>query len=89
MSGYGQKVSKDSMKPGDLVFFHTGRSSRVNHVAMYIGNGKIVHSSSGQGGVRVDSITTGYYARKMVGARRVAKSPSKPSKPSAPKPVTE
>ncbi len=89
MSGYGQKVTKDSMKPGDLVFFHTGRSSRVNHVAMYIGNGKIVHSSSGQGGVRVDSITTGYYARKMVGVRRVAKSPSKPSKPSAPKPQAE
>lgn len=88
MSGHGQAVSKSSMKPGDLVFFHTGRSRRVNHVAMYIGNGKIVHSSSGQGGVRIDSINSGYYARKMVSARRVVKpSASSSQRPSAPKPA--
>lgn len=90
MSSHGQAVSKSNLKPGDLVFFHTGRSSRVNHVAMYIGNGKIVHSSSGQGGVRVDSITSGYYARKMVSARRVLKpSSGVAQKPKAPKPATE
>ena len=90
MSSHGQAVSKGNMKPGDLVFFHTGRSSRVNHVAMYIGNGKIVHSSSGQGGVRIDSINSGYYARKMVSARRVLKpSSGVAQKPKAPKPSVD
>ncbi len=84
MSTVGQRVSKDSMKPGDLIFFNTRRSSRINHVGMYVGNGKFIHSSSGQGGVRVDSINSGYYSRKMVTARRVVKTSSS-SKPGAPK----
>ncbi len=83
MSTVGQTVKKSSMKPGDLVFFKTGRSSRINHVGMYVGNGKFIHSSSGQGGVRVDSITSGHYSRVMVKAQRVVK--SAPSKPGAPK----
>jgi hypothetical protein len=92
-------VSTKNLKSGDLVFFKTGRSSRINHVGMYVGNGKFIHSSSGQGGVRIDSVTSGYYARKLVSARRVANlSPSKPAapkkpvvaaKPAAPKPDAE
>ena len=83
MATVGQTVKKSAMKPGDLVFFNTRRSSRINHVGMYIGNGKFIHSSSGQGGVRVDSINSGYYSRKMVTAKRVVKSSA--SKPGAPK----
>lgn len=102
MSSAGQKVSTSQLKSGDLVFFKTGRSSRINHVGMYIGNGKFIHSSSGQGGVRIDSVSSGYYSRKLVTARRVVKtSPAKPSaptkavakaapaKPAAPKADTE
>lgn len=84
MAKVGQKVDVKSLKPGDLVFFNTRRSSRINHVGMYVGNGKFIHSSSGQGGVRVDSVTSGYYARKLVTARRVAKS-SASGKPAPPK----
>ncbi len=40
----GVAVSSDQMKPGDLIFYGNGRS--INHVAMYIGNGQIVHSST-------------------------------------------
>jgi cell wall-associated NlpC family hydrolase len=99
MARAGQSVSTKNLKSGDLVFFKTGRSSRINHVGMYVGNGKFIHSSSGQGGVRIDSVTSGYYARKLVSARRVANlSPSKPAapkkpvvaaKPAAPKPDAE
>lgn len=89
MSRAGQSVSTKNLKSGDLVFFKTGRSSRINHVGMYVGNGKFIHSSSGQGGVRIDSLNSGYYSRKLVTARRVAKvTPSKPAapqKPAAPK----
>lgn len=71
-SKVGTGVSKGSLRPGDLVFFHTGRSSRINHVGMYIGGGKFIHSSSGKGCVRIDSINDGYYQSKYVTARRVA-----------------
>lgn len=84
MANVGQKVDVKSLKPGDLVFFNTRRSSRINHVGMYVGNGKFIHSSSGQGGVRIDSVTSGYYARKLVTARRVAKSAAS-AKPAPPK----
>ena len=41
-SGMGTPVSRDALQPGDLVFFY----SPVSHVAMYVGNGMIVHAST-------------------------------------------
>ncbi len=72
-SGIGQKVKRSDLKPGDLVFFHTGRSSRINHVAIYEGNGKFIHASSGGGEVKESSLSEGYYANRFAGARRVIK----------------
>jgi cell wall-associated NlpC family hydrolase len=67
----GRKVSRDDMKPGDLVFFHTVTHG-ISHVGMYVGNGKFVHCSSRRsGGVRVDSLDSGYYSKAFRGARRV------------------
>ena len=66
---YGQKVSKTQLQPGDLLFFKTGRSRRVNHMGLYIGDDKFVHSSSTQWRVVVTKLT-GYGAR-YAGARRV------------------
>ena len=66
----GQKVAFEDMQSGDLVFFHTTRAG-ISHVGIYIGDGKFVHSSSSGGGVRVDSITDGYYRKRFRGARRV------------------
>ncbi len=66
----GTPVSKSDLQPGDLVFFSRGGRA-IGHVGVYIGNGKFVHASNPRGGVRVDSLTTGTYARTYVGARRV------------------
>ncbi len=75
----GNAVSHLSMKPGDLVFFHTTRRG-ISHVGMYVGNGKFVHSSSKKsGGVRVDNLDSGYYSHAFRGARRVRKETSEPS----------
>lgn len=38
----GKKVTKDQLQPGDLVFY--GYNGSVNHVAIYIGNGQIIHA---------------------------------------------
>lgn len=75
----GRAVGHRSMKPGDLVFFHTTRSG-ISHVGMYVGSGKFVHSSSSKsGGVRVDNLESGYYSKAFRGARRVRKETNEPS----------
>jgi len=69
----GVPVKKEDLQPGDLVFFRTGRSVRINHAGIYIGGGKFIHASSGGGVVKIDSITSGYYAARFVTARRIEK----------------
>jgi hypothetical protein len=73
MSQYGQPVSKGALIPGDLVFFKTNRGTRINHVGIYIGSGKFIHSSSSAGHVKIDYLSQGYYSRRFAGARRVVK----------------
>jgi cell wall-associated NlpC family hydrolase/LysM repeat protein len=69
--GMGSHVDKHGMKAGDLVFFHTVTPG-ISHVGMYVGNGKFVHASSRRsGGVRIDSIDSGYYSKAFRGARRL------------------
>ncbi len=49
-SSAGKRVSEADMLPGDLVFYANSRGT-VNHVAMYIGNGKIVHAANSRQGI--------------------------------------
>lgn len=49
-SGEGRAVSADEMKPGDLIFYSNGR--RINHVALYAGNGRVVHASTQKTGIK-------------------------------------
>ena len=48
-AAYGRSVAYNDMKPGDLIFY--GTAGNVYHVAMYIGNGFIVHAQSTQTGI--------------------------------------
>ena len=64
----GVAVSRSNLQPGDLVMF--GKSG-INHVAIYIGGGQIIHASTPSTGVRIDSLSTGYYNNNYVGARRI------------------
>lgn len=56
----GKSISAEQMRPGDLLFYG-GRSS-INHVALYIGNGQIVHASSAKTGIKISQ----YNYRKPV-----------------------
>ena len=62
--------NREDLKQGDLVFF--GRKGRVNHVGIYVGEGRFLHSPSTGKDVRVDSLVTGYWSAKFMQARRVA-----------------
>lgn len=49
----GTKISASDAKPGDLFFYGSGRS--ISHVAIYIGNGQIVHASNKRDGIKVSN----------------------------------
>ncbi len=59
-STQGQAVSAEEARPGDLVFYSNGAS--VNHVAIYIGEGRVVHASN----ERVGITTSNMYYRTPV-----------------------
>ncbi|WP_243737517.1 C40 family peptidase [Blastococcus xanthinilyticus] len=64
-SQMGRPVSRGELQPGDLLFFY----SPVSHVAMYIGNGQMVHASTSGQPVKVASIDA---MGSFSGARRIA-----------------
>lgn len=49
----GKAISANQMQPGDLIFYGSG--SHINHVAMYIGNGQIVHASTYKTGIKISN----------------------------------
>ena len=50
-SRMGRVVSSSEMRPGDII--SDGSGKRINHVALYIGNGQIVHASTEKTGIKV------------------------------------
>lgn len=62
--GVGTAVTLAQLQPGDLVFYYAG----ISHVAIYIGNGRIVHASNPTRGVVTDSVTS----MPFQGGRRIA-----------------
>lgn len=51
--GYGTRVSASEAKPGDLFFYSNGGG--INHVAIYIGNGQVVHASNPRTGIKISN----------------------------------
>ena len=49
----GASISASELKPGDLVFYAKGGS--INHVAIYIGGGQVIHASSPKTGIKISS----------------------------------
>ena len=51
----GTKISLSEAKPGDLIFYGNGK--RINHVAIYIGGGQVIHASSPKTGIKISNAT--------------------------------
>lgn len=60
---------RTALAAGDLVFF--GRKGRVDHVGIYVGDGRFLHAPSTGKDVRVDTLLSGYWGNKFMQARRV------------------
>ena len=70
----GSKIKREELAVGDLVFFKTRRYVKYpTHVGIYIGDGNFIHSSSGHGriGVKIDALSSDYYANAFTGATRI------------------
>ncbi len=70
MSKLGRKVSKNKLKPGDLVFFRPSRKYR--HVGIFIGNNAFIHSSTSKGIIK-SKLDNVYWKKKYRFAKRILK----------------
>jgi len=72
-AGFSIVVGLDSVQVGDLLFFATGRG-RASHVAIYAGDGRIIHASAGSKRVRYDDLASPrgrWFIEHLSSARRV------------------
>jgi cell wall-associated NlpC family hydrolase len=65
-----QKIDRQELQPGDLVFFNTMRQ-KFSHVGIYIGDNKFIHSPKPGQQVQVEDMRQAYWDRRFTGARRV------------------
>lgn len=54
-AGCGTTIKVSEAKPGDLIFYAKGKT--INHVAIYIGNGQVVHASSPKTGIKISNVS--------------------------------
>jgi cell wall-associated NlpC family hydrolase len=74
MASYGSKIDAQNAQKGDLIFFKTRGSGRINHVGMVVevldGEIKFIHSAT-HGGVIISSTKESYYERNLAQVNRV------------------
>jgi len=69
----GLEVPLDAVMPGDLLFF-AEPGAPVSHVGLFLGDGQMIHASSGRGEVVVAPLDQTWFTERLVGARRVLSS---------------
>lgn len=69
----GTSVSRDNLLPGDLVFSDTNRDGVINHVAIYMGGDKIIHTYRVGIGVTISDFAGSTWDKTFMTARRVIK----------------
>lgn len=67
----GTYVSRNNLKKGDLVFFYTTKRGRIGHVAIYAGNGRLLHTYKRGIGVTYSKLSSKYWSSHYITARRV------------------
>ena len=77
MAKAGDKVSKQELMPGDLVFFNT-LNRAFSHVGIYLGNSQFLHSPRTGGVVRVESMDVSYWRKRFNGGRRLVQEQGDP-----------
>lgn len=63
-------IKRDALKPGDAVFFKGNGRGQINHVGLYVGQGKFIHSPRTGKNTRIDSLSNSYWAKNFTFAKR-------------------
>lgn len=71
MARDGERVERASLVAGDLVFF-SRRGKRIDHVGIYLGEGRFVHAPRTGKDVMVSEMDRGYWSQRFMQARRVS-----------------
>ncbi len=66
-SSNGRRITMDQIQPGDIVCYSSS-GGRCSHVALYIGNGQIIHEANSRRGVVIDNV---YYDNTFIGVKNV------------------
>ena len=70
----GTHISKSELQPGDLVFFTNEDSGpNIGHVGIYIGDGKVIHASSGHWQIVIADMSVSWFVEHYYGAARILK----------------
>ena len=67
----GVAVSRSNLKAGDLIFSSTDGTGNITHVAIYVGDGQMIHAPRNGKNVEKVSINNSYWNKAYLGARRV------------------
>ena len=67
----GTSVSKSNLQLGDIIIFNGSSNTSIGHVGIYIGNNQFIHAANSREGVIITSLSSSYYQKRYVGARRV------------------
>lgn len=67
----GRYVSRSNVRAGDLIFSDTNRDGKINHVSIYIGNGRLLHTYKVGVGVTISRFSGSAWDKTYVTARRV------------------
>jgi cell wall-associated NlpC family hydrolase len=70
MYNKGKTVSTSSLIPGDLLFYATNGGKKVTHVAIYLGNGQMIHAATSKG-VSIANLNNTYWKPRFIGAKRI------------------
>jgi len=69
---FGEKLSRDQIKMGDILFFDTSSAGHVNHSGVYLGDGEFIHASSGNAkSVTISKLDIGFYKERFKWGVRV------------------
>lgn len=73
----GSAIELSSIEAGDLLFFVSEPgATRIAHVGMYLGDGELIHASTGEGRVVVADLDASWFKERLVAARRILRAPS-------------
>ncbi len=67
----GKGVSTKSLQPGDILVFEQSSAPNKLHTGLYIGNDQFIHSPNSKSKVRIDSVSSSYWQKSLLVARRV------------------